>query len=45
MINLNGKRILVTQANEFMGPALCEFLSKCGAIVIANNDNLIPVDK
>lgn len=44
MINLNGKRILVTQANEFMGPALCEFLSKCGANVIANNDNLITAD-
>lgn len=41
MIDLHGKRILVTQANEFMGPALQDFLRKCGAEVIANNDVLI----
>lgn len=41
MIDLKHKRILVTQANEFMGPALCDFLSQCGAEVIANNDILI----
>lgn len=44
MIDLNGKRILVTQANEFMGPALCDFLSKCGAKIIANSDVLTTPD-
>ena len=37
---LSGKRILVTQANSFMGPALCEVLAQHGAIVIANTDPL-----
>ncbi len=32
---LNGKRILVTQADEFMGPAICETLEAQGAEVIA----------
>ncbi len=40
MIDLKDKRILVTQAHEFMGPALCEFLKKCGAIVIADGNTL-----
>lgn len=44
MIDLNGKRILVTQAKEFMGPALCDFLSKCGAKIIANSDVLTTPD-
>lgn len=33
---LAGKRILVTQAGEFMGPALCDTLAKHGAHVIAD---------
>ena len=33
---LTGKRILVTQANDFMGPALCKELSACGAEVISD---------
>jgi len=37
---LAGKRILVTQADCFMGPAICEALSQHGAIVIANTDPL-----
>ncbi|WP_020394200.1 SDR family oxidoreductase [Thiolinea disciformis] len=41
MINLVGKRILVTQANAFMGPALCEVLTEYGADVIASEDSLI----
>jgi 2-keto-3-deoxy-L-fuconate dehydrogenase len=41
MLNLAGKRILVTQANDFMGPALCEALRACGAEVIA--DSRLPV--
>ena len=36
MIDLSGKRILVTQARDFMGPALCHELRSCGAEVIAD---------
>ena len=36
MVNLAGKRILVTQAHDFMGPALCETLAAYGAHVIAD---------
>ena len=39
--NLHGKRILVTQAGEFMGPMLCELLTEQGAEVIASNDSLV----
>ena len=38
--SLAGKRILVTQASSFMGPALCEVLAEHGAMVIANTDLL-----
>lgn len=41
MVNLSGKRILVTQADEFMGPALCKTLSQYGANVIADTSSLI----
>ena len=37
MIDLKGKRILVTQANDFMGPALCQTLAAWGADVVADN--------
>ena len=40
---LSGKRILVTQANAFMGPALCDVLAQHGATVIANTDPLVDV--
>lgn len=33
---LQGKRILVTQADEFMGPMLCEVLAEHGAEVLAS---------
>lgn len=36
MIDLAGKRILVTQAADFMGPAICKELQACGAEVIAD---------
>ncbi|MCU0930534.1 MAG: SDR family oxidoreductase [Serpentinimonas sp.] len=36
MSNLTGKRILVTQASDFMGPAICHELRACGAEVIAD---------
>jgi 2-keto-3-deoxy-L-fuconate dehydrogenase len=39
--SLTGKRILVTQVAEFMGPAFCEVFAEQGAEVIANHDALI----
>lgn len=33
---LDGKRVLLTQANDFMGPALAEVFRDCGAEVIAD---------
>ena len=41
---LAGKRILITQASEFMGPTLCEMLAEQGASVIASHESLAPVD-
>lgn len=37
---LDGKRVLITQADDFMGPALCETLAAQGATVIASTDKL-----
>jgi len=37
---LTGKRILVTQADTFMGPTLCEVFAEMGAEVIADNNRL-----
>ncbi|MDA0243294.1 MAG: SDR family oxidoreductase [Chloroflexi bacterium] len=37
---LDGKRVLITQSDEFMGPALCKTFTEQGATVIANNSNL-----
>lgn len=37
---LTGKRILVTQANAFMGPSLCEVFAEQGATVLANEEPL-----
>lgn len=42
---LDGKRILVTQAGEFMGPTLCEVLADHGATVIPSNESLVDVSK
>lgn len=41
---LQGLRILVTQADVFMGPALCEVLALHGAQVLADTRDLRPVD-
>lgn len=41
IIDLAGKRVLITQADAFMGPALCEVLAGCGAEVIADNRALL----
>jgi len=38
--DLKGKRILVTQANTFMGPKLCEVFAEMGAEVITDNQLL-----
>jgi 2-keto-3-deoxy-L-fuconate dehydrogenase len=42
--SLKGKRILVTQAGEFMGPVLCEVLAEHGASVIADTRSLVNTD-
>ena len=38
--SLEGKRVLVTQADDFMGPVLCETLAAHGAQVIADRTTL-----
>jgi len=41
---LTGKRVLITQADEFMGPALCEVFAEQGAEVVASTADLTPPD-
>jgi 2-keto-3-deoxy-L-fuconate dehydrogenase len=41
MIDLGGKRIVVTQSGDFMGPTLCEVFTELGAEVIAHHGSLI----
>jgi 2-keto-3-deoxy-L-fuconate dehydrogenase len=41
---LVGKRILVTQASEFMGPALCQVFAEQGAAVLASEADLTQID-
>ena len=38
---LSGKRVLITQADAFMGPVLCEVFAEHGATVIASSQSLI----
>ncbi len=40
-MKLKGRRILVTQADEFMGPVLCEVLAEHGATVVADKRPLV----
>jgi len=40
LVNLHGKRILITQASAFMGPALCEVFAAAGADVVADDSDL-----
>ena len=40
IVSLQGKRVLVTQSREFMGPALCEVLAEAGAELIADDSSL-----
>lgn len=42
--HLQGKRILVTQADQFMGPMLCQVLLEHGAVVIASTEPLVDPD-
>jgi 2-keto-3-deoxy-L-fuconate dehydrogenase len=37
---LSGRRVLITQACEFMGPVLCEVFAEQGADVVASTDSL-----
>lgn len=39
-LDFTGKRVLVTQATEFMGPALLEVFNELGASVVANQESL-----
>ena len=41
LFNLTGKRILITQAGDFMGPALCRVFAELGAEVIADQRPLL----
>jgi 2-keto-3-deoxy-L-fuconate dehydrogenase len=38
---LQGKRVLITQADAFMGPVLCEVFAEQGASVMANTRSLV----
>ncbi|MBA1145726.1 SDR family oxidoreductase [Ectothiorhodospiraceae bacterium WFHF3C12] len=38
---LSGKRVLITQSSDFMGPALCEVFAEQGAEVIADSEPLL----
>ena len=40
-LSLQGKRILVTHADVFMGPVLCEVLARRGATVMSSTDALL----
>ena len=42
--SLLGKRVLVTQADQFMGPVLCDVLARHGATVIASTESLLSPD-
>lgn len=37
---LQGKRVLITQADAFMGPVLCEVFAELGAQIIASTEDL-----
>ena len=41
---LSGKRVLITQAGEFMGPVLCEVFTAQGATVVASTEPLSEPD-
>jgi len=41
IVSLRGRRVLVTQALQFMGPELCSVLAEAGADVVADDSSLI----
>jgi 2-keto-3-deoxy-L-fuconate dehydrogenase len=41
LTSLDGRRILVTQADDFMGPALCDVLERHGATVVRSTAPLL----
>lgn len=41
---LAGQRVLITQANDFMGPVFCEVFAEQGATVVASPDALSEPD-
>lgn len=41
---LVGKRVLITQCTEFMGPVLCEVFAEQGADVVASPEPLVELD-
>ena len=45
LTNLDGKRILVTQADDFMGPTLCDVLAQHGATVVRSTVPLLDPDE
>ena len=42
--SLQGKRVLITQADVFMGPVLCEVFIAHGAVVVASTEALLSAD-
>ena len=42
--NLAGKRVLITHADAFMGPVLCQVFAEHGATVIADSGSLLTPD-
>lgn len=45
MLSLAGKRVLLTQADDFMGPALREVFESLGARVIADREALLDAER
>jgi 2-keto-3-deoxy-L-fuconate dehydrogenase len=43
-MNLMGKRVLITNANVFMGPDLCKVFAEHGATIIESSDSLLSPD-
>jgi 2-keto-3-deoxy-L-fuconate dehydrogenase len=44
LVDLAGLRILVTQADAFMGPVLCDVFAELGATVVADRSSLLAPD-
>jgi 2-keto-3-deoxy-L-fuconate dehydrogenase len=41
---LSGQRVLITHADVFMGPVLCDVFARHGATVVASTDSLVHPD-